>query len=123
MISIQEQVNAIDIQTKDGDSLLIMAARNGLTDAVHELLNLNATITVSKDTITAASKLANEAGFQEVVELLRNATVKVTNYSLYQLKQENLFLTKQSTFKFHRKSKTKLTSSIFSVFVFLFIYL
>ena len=35
MISIQEQVNAIDIQTKDGDSLLMMAARNGLTYAVH----------------------------------------------------------------------------------------
>ena len=87
MISIQEQVNAIDIQTKDGDSLLMMAARNGLTDVVYELLNLNATITVN--TITAASKLANEAGFQEVVELLRNGTVKVTNYSLYQLKQEN----------------------------------
>ena len=83
MISIQEQVNAIDIQTKDGNSILMIAARNGLTDAVHELLNLNATITVSKDTITAASKLANKAGFQEVVELLRNATAKVTNFSLY----------------------------------------
>ena len=95
MISILEQVNAIDIQSKDGDTLLMVAARNGLTDVVYELLNLNATITVSKDTITAASKLANEAGFHEVVEILRNATVKVTTYSY----------------------------SNFSVFVFLFIYL
>ena len=90
MISIQEQVNAIDIQTKDGDSLLMMAARNGLTDAVHELLNLNATITVSKDTITAASKLANEAGFQEVVEIFRNATLKVSNYSYVLVKTRKL---------------------------------
>jgi len=74
--ALLEQVNAIDIQTKDGDTLLMMAARNGLSDVVYELLNLNATITVSKDTITAASKLANEAGFQEVVEIFRNATLK-----------------------------------------------
>ena len=37
MISILEQVNAIDIQSKDGDTLLMMAARNGLTDVVYEL--------------------------------------------------------------------------------------
>ena len=90
MISIQEQVNAIDIQSKDGDMLLMMAARNGLTDVVYELLNLNATITVSKDTITAASKLANEAGFQEVVEIFRNATLKVSNYSYVLVKTRKL---------------------------------
>jgi len=55
-------------------TLLTVAAKNGLTDVVDELVNvlLNGTITVSKDTITAASKLANEAGFQEVVEILKN---------------------------------------------------
>jgi len=75
--ALLEQVNAIDIQTKDGDTLLMLAARNGLTDVVDELLNLKAIVTVSKDTIAAASKLANEAGFQEVVEILRSASVEV----------------------------------------------
>ena len=80
MIFFLEQVNAIDIQTKDGDTLLMLAARNGLTDVVDELLNLKAIVTVSKDTIAAASKLANEAGFQEVVEILRSASVEVTTF-------------------------------------------
>ena len=60
-------------------TLLTVAAKNGLTDVVDELVHvlLNGTITVSKDTITAASKIANESGFQEVVEILKNNEVHI----------------------------------------------
>ena len=76
IISALEQVNSIDIQTKEGDSLLILAAENGLTNVVTDLLNLN-TITVSNAAIKTASQQAQGAGFPEVVEILRNSTKEV----------------------------------------------
>ena len=74
---ILEQVNAVDILSKDGDTLLMLAARNGLTDVVNELMKLNATVTTSKDAIASASRQAKEAGFQDVVDILGNLSQEV----------------------------------------------
>ena len=62
----------------------MLAARNGLTDVVNQLLNLSATISISKDAITAASEQANEAGFQGVVGILRKSLEVTTLF--YQFK-------------------------------------
>ena len=59
----------------------MLAARNGLTDVVNQLLNLSATISISNDAITAASEQANEAG---VVGILRKALEVTTLF--YQFK-------------------------------------
>ena len=55
----------------------MLAARNGLTDVVNELMKLNATVTTSKDAIASASRQAKEAGFQEVVDILGNLSIEV----------------------------------------------
>jgi len=72
-------VYSIDIQTINGDTLLMIAARNGLPDVVDKLLNLKSTITVSQNTVAAATEQAIEAGFQDVVEILRIASLEDGN--------------------------------------------
>ena len=72
-------MNAIEILSKDGDPLLMLAARNGLTDVAKELLKLNATLTFSKDTIASASEQAFESGFRELAGILVNASLVEVN--------------------------------------------
>ena len=72
-----EQVNNIAIHTRGGDTLLTLAARNGLTDVVKEMLTLKPMIQISNHAITTASNKAAEEGFKEVEEVLRIGTGKV----------------------------------------------
>ena len=67
----------IDVQNAEGDTLLMVAARNGLTDVVNDLLNLNATIGIMNNANSTASQQAKGAGFEEIVEILRNVTLEV----------------------------------------------
>jgi len=77
IISTLEQAHGIDVQTEEGDSLLMLAAKNGLTDVVNDLLDMkNVTITISNDAITAASQQAQKAGFKEVAEILKDTALE-----------------------------------------------
>ena len=67
----------IDVQNAEGDTLLMVAARNGLTNVVNDLLNLNASIGIMNNANLTASQQAKGAGFEEIVEMFRNATLEV----------------------------------------------
>jgi len=66
----------IDVQNAEGDTLLMVAARNGLTDLVNDLLNLNASIGIMNNANSTASQQAKGAGFEEIVEIIKNVTLE-----------------------------------------------